>query len=58
MTYPRNADIETPEADAAEQWADLSPEDAPDPPEVDIETPEADAQEQSQFVGGDDDDYR
>jgi hypothetical protein len=60
MTYPRNVDIETPEADAAEQWTDAFPDDeegAQSRPEVAIETPEADAQEQSQFVGGEDE-YR
>ena len=60
MTYPRDVDLETPEADAAEQWADAYPGDdsrTPGPLEVDVETPEWDAHEQSEIVP-DDDEYR
>ena len=61
MTYPRNADLETPDEDAAEQRADaypdLSPEDATDPSPGDIETPEAAARAQREIVQ-DDDEYR
>ncbi|GID32616.1 hypothetical protein [Paractinoplanes brasiliensis] len=58
MTQPRNVGLETPEADAAEQWTDVVPDDddrAPNPPGV--ETPEWDAQEQNEVVQ-DEDEYR
>jgi hypothetical protein len=61
MTYPQNVDLETPEADAAEQAttaaADAVDEDDP-APSLDIEAPEWDAQEQAQTIDYDDDDYR
>ncbi|GAB2579627.1 hypothetical protein Aab01nite_55540 [Paractinoplanes abujensis] len=60
MTQPRNVGLETPEADAAEQWADVIPDDddrAPSRGETSVETPEWDAQEQSEIVR-DDDEYR
>ena len=60
MTQPRNVDLETPEADAAEQWAEAFPDNedgAPRPLELSVETPEWDAQEQSEIVRGEDE-YR
>ncbi|MBL7260708.1 hypothetical protein [Paractinoplanes lichenicola] len=60
MTQPRNVGLETPEADAAEQWTDVVPDDdyrASGRGESSIETPEWDAQEQSEIVR-DDDEYR
>lgn len=63
MTQPRNVGLETPEADAAEQWIDVVPDDderepgGPGERETSVETPEWDAQEQSEVVRGDDE-YR
>ena len=59
MTYPDRADIETPEADAAEQAQDAYPSDdtVAGEPSLDDEAPEWDAQEQRQAVPQDDD-YR
>jgi hypothetical protein len=55
MTYPENIDLETPEADAAEQATGAGLEedtdtDAGTPTALDDETPEWDAQEQSRVV--------
>jgi hypothetical protein len=51
MTYPENIDLETPEADAAEQATSARLEDDTDTPAtLDDETPEWDAQEQSRVV--------
>jgi hypothetical protein len=61
MTYPENIDLETPEADAAEQAASAHLEDDIDNdtgPAVDDETPEWDAHEQSRTVGDMEDEYR
>ena len=62
MTYPDDIDLETPEADAAEQATSARLEDDTDTDvdtaaALDDETPEWDAQEQSQVVELDDD-YR
>jgi hypothetical protein len=62
MTYPDDErDLETPEADAAEQAALADPGSADDtepvPASSSIEVPEWDAQEQSRIVQIDDD-YR
>ena len=62
MTYPENADLETPVEDATEQAASAlpdRPEDDEDQPnlQLDIETPEWDAQEQARTVEIDDE-YR
>jgi hypothetical protein len=60
MTQPRNVGLETPEADAAEQWTDVVPDDeerTPSRGEPSVETPEWDAQEQSEIVR-DYDEYR
>lgn len=61
MTYPENErDLETPEADAAEQATPADPgsldEHEPEPASSSIEAPEWDAQEQRQVVGLDEDD--
>lgn len=59
--YPENLDLETPEADAAEQATTARLEDdGTEPPEttLDDETPEWDAQEQGRIVEMEDDDYR
>ncbi|MGW1229730.1 hypothetical protein [Streptomyces sp. NPDC001478] len=56
---PDEPDRETPEADAAEQQAELSPQD--DEPLTDVardEANEADAAEQARVVTQDEDDYR
>lgn len=64
MTYPEDLDLETPEADAAEQAADVSFEEGDDEieetePSLDDEVPEGDAQEQSQVLEyEDEDEYR
>ncbi|MCU7728261.1 hypothetical protein ODJ79_31480 [Actinoplanes sp. KI2] len=57
MTYPENIDLETPEADAAEQATSARLEDDTDSDTaadttaaLDDETPEWDAQEQSRVV--------
>jgi hypothetical protein len=51
MTYPENIDLETPEADAAEQATTARLEDDADTAvALDDETPEWDAQEQSRVV--------
>ncbi len=53
MTYPENFDLETPEADAAEQATSARLEDDIDTdtePALDDETPEWDAQEQRRIV--------
>lgn len=57
--YPENLDLETPEADAAEQAASARLEEDGIEPEstLDDETPEWDAQEQHRVVELDDD-YR
>jgi hypothetical protein len=60
MTYPENADLETPVEDAAEQAASAVPnrqEDDDGDLQVDLETPEWDAQEQARTVEIDDE-YR
>jgi hypothetical protein len=59
MTYPENIDLETPEADAAEQATSARLEDDTEvtEPALDDETPEWDAQEQSRVVELEDD-YR
>ncbi|MFH8613954.1 hypothetical protein ACH4E8_02620 [Streptomyces sp. NPDC017979] len=50
---------EVPEADAAEQEADLRPEDDGPPPRIDHDAAnEADAVEQARVVALDEDDYR
>jgi hypothetical protein len=62
MTYPQNADLETPVEDAAEQAASALPDryedGAPGDRPLGAETPEWDAREQEQSVGWEDDDYR
>ncbi len=53
MTYPENIDLETPEADAAEQATSARLEEDADTGRgtaLDDETPEWDAQEQSRVV--------
>lgn len=52
MTYPENLDLETPEADAAEQATAARLEEYADDrtPLLDGETPEWDAQEQHRVV--------
>ena len=51
MTYPENIDLETPEADAAEQATSARlEEDTDTSPALDDETPEWDAREQSRVV--------
>jgi hypothetical protein len=58
MTYPENIDLETPEADAAEQATSASLEEGADTTTaLDDETPEWDAQEQGRVVELEDD-YR
>ena len=59
MTYPEHIDLETPEADAAEQATSARIEEDLDAiePTGDDETPEWDAQEQSRIVDMDDE-YR
>jgi hypothetical protein len=59
MTYPERIDLETPEADAAEQAfsARLDDEDDRIERSRDVEAPEWDASEQSRIVDLDDD-YR
>ena len=59
MTYPENLDLETPEADAAEQAATARPEEDSEvtEPDLDDEAPEWDAQEQRRIVEVEDD-YR
>jgi hypothetical protein len=57
---PAEIDVETPEADSAEQRADLAP-DRDDPPATDTDPDsanEADRAEQSRVVALDEDDYR
>ncbi|MEB8336359.1 hypothetical protein [Streptomyces endophyticus] len=57
---PAEVGVETPEADTAEQYTDLAPEqdDEPDP-EADPDTAnEADRAEQARVVAIDEDDYR
>jgi hypothetical protein len=65
MTYPQNVDLETPEADAAEQATTAAAEPFDEEsraddraPNLDLETPEWDAQEQAQSIDYADDDYR
>jgi hypothetical protein len=67
MSDPREADLETPEADAAEQAMSALNDDRDedgyadpvgDADDQDIEAPEADFQEQHQVVEIEDDDYR
>ncbi|WP_433299757.1 hypothetical protein ACQP2F_00740 [Actinoplanes sp. CA-030573] len=51
MTYPENLDLETPEADAAEQATTARlEENTDDTPLLDGEVPEWDAQEQHRVV--------
>ena len=59
MTYPENLDLETPEADAAEQAtsARLEEDDLEETASLDDETPEWDAREQHRVVDLEDD-YR
>jgi hypothetical protein len=60
MTYPQNADLETPVEDAAEQATSALPgrvEDEDDNRALDDEIPEWDAQEQARVVELDDE-YR
>ncbi|GAA0536347.1 hypothetical protein GCM10010172_17090 [Paractinoplanes ferrugineus] len=57
MTYPENINLETPEADAAEQ-AVSARLDQDTEPSLDVEAPEWDAREQSRTVELEDDDYR
>jgi hypothetical protein len=58
MTYPENIDLETPEADAAEQATSARLEEDTDTgTALADETPEWDAQEQSRVVDLEDD-YR
>ncbi|MEY9929216.1 hypothetical protein ABH926_003856 [Catenulispora sp. GP43] len=64
-TYEENGtgaieiDAETPEADAAEQYADLAPQDDEAPGRIDPDAVnEADAVEQARVVALDEDDYR
>jgi len=59
MTYPENIDLETPEADAAEQATSARLEEDTDTgaTALDDETPEWEAQEQSRVVEMEDD-YR
>jgi hypothetical protein len=57
MTYPEHIDLETPEADAAEQ-AFSTRLDGDTEPSLDSEAPEWDAREQSRTVDLEDDDYR
>ncbi|WP_169789805.1 hypothetical protein [Actinoplanes subtropicus] len=58
MTYPDEIDLETPEADAAEQATSARlEEDTDTPTALDDETPEWDAQEQHRVVELEDD-YR
>ena len=59
MTYPENADLETPLEDAAEQATSAVPGRPEDDEDLrlDIETPEWDAQEQARTVEIDDE-YR
>jgi hypothetical protein len=56
MTYPDNIDLETPEADAAEQATSARLEEDAEP-SLDAEAPEWDAREQSRVVELEDD-YR
>jgi hypothetical protein len=60
MTYPDNIDLETPEADAAEQAASARFDEDNDQaePSSDVEAPEWDAREQSRVVDLEDDGYR
>jgi hypothetical protein len=62
MTYPGEADLEAPEADAAEQAMSAVNDDEDDTGyaegEQDPEAPEWDVQEQHHPVGMEDDDYR
>ncbi|MBH1935686.1 hypothetical protein I5Q34_15645 [Streptomyces sp. AV19] len=51
-------DVEAPEADAAEQHADLAPHRDEDLPADDTEANEADRAEQARVVELDEDDYR
>jgi hypothetical protein len=59
MTYPEDLDLETPEADAAEQATSARPEDddRDETAALTDETPEWDAQEQRRVVDLEDD-YR
>lgn len=51
--------VETPEADTAEQYADLAPEEEARVPEGDLDrAAEGDLAEQARVVGNDEDDYR
>lgn len=53
------SDMETPEADAAEQHAEIEPEmETPDLDQVPPEVDPADAEEQNRVVELDEDDYR
>jgi hypothetical protein len=65
MTYPESIDLETPEADAAEQATSAHLEEDTDTDTdggastaLDDETPEWDAQEQRRVVELEDDEYR
>ena len=60
MTYPENIDLETPEADAAEQAFSTRPDGDSDQIERsrDVEAPDWDANEQNRIVDLEDDDYR
>ncbi|MET9857450.1 hypothetical protein ABZY57_31555 [Streptomyces sp. NPDC006450] len=56
---PENLDVEAPEADAAEQNAELNPvEDDPLTPVGQREASDGDAAEQTRVVALDEDDYR
>jgi hypothetical protein len=61
MGQPDDADIEAPEADVAEQQAEVVPDEPRDsttPDEVPLDADPADVSEQGREVGYDDDDYR
>jgi hypothetical protein len=61
MTYPEEADVETPLEDAAEQATSAFPDSGDEDDDdraLDDEVPEWDAREQSQPVVDLDDDYR